>query len=342
MLSFVKRALVCTALASCAAPDEGALLGHVDLAIVATGSDGATYRLPPATSLLLRGDTVLDVVPLDGDETTISVEFPAGEYTATLLPGSYTTEWPLQRTADGVTQTVMATLLTSVPISVTVLEGEHTPVVLSFRAAVAGTVTFAQGALDVSVDVSTTETSGGQAHLDAEVVVTSASIDEDAPPEVVPHLPAAGQGGTIGDLHVEITGPWVQRARDYVCAPITCHGVGVGGHGFVELVLESLGGRAELCATPVGVSITLWRDGAPRRDLFRDLGLDPISVMAELSIDIPGVVQGGTLDLRALAGTHQAPASVSLLFGSDIRFAGGRWFTAFSEGDGAFTFVPQE
>jgi hypothetical protein len=42
--------------------------GRVEVALVATGADGATYRLGPSTRMLLTQGDYAQVVPLDGNE----------------------------------------------------------------------------------------------------------------------------------------------------------------------------------------------------------------------------------------------------------------------------------
>jgi hypothetical protein len=70
------------ALAACTADDGAPSTGRVALAVVATGSDGATYRLTAGTELLMTqtGVPVAFTVRLDGDAAVVTVPVPPGLY----------------------------------------------------------------------------------------------------------------------------------------------------------------------------------------------------------------------------------------------------------------------
>ena len=86
------------AIAGCAetAQDEADSFGSLATAVTATGTDGATYRLPAGTYVQAYNDIFYDYWSMDGDNSILSVEVPVGNYFVALGHGNgYTIYFPL-------------------------------------------------------------------------------------------------------------------------------------------------------------------------------------------------------------------------------------------------------
>src|SRR5262245_60983227 len=154
MRSFPKIIVVAMlALAACAVGVGET--GTVEVPLSTIGADGATYRLPEGSQVLLTNGEYFQYLLVDGPEASLHVEVPVGSVNATLWnPAGYADRWPLVRElADGTTDTVMATLATPLPATVEVAEGQTASIAFSFVVAQIGTISFAHGAVDISVAV---------------------------------------------------------------------------------------------------------------------------------------------------------------------------------------------
>jgi hypothetical protein len=111
------------ALAGCAEtePGESDSFGSLAAAVTATGTDGATYRLPAGTYVQVWNDTFYDYWSMDGDMNILSVEVPVGDYYVALgHPTDTRSTGPLDReNPDATTETVNGTPSPQ-PVSVTV------------------------------------------------------------------------------------------------------------------------------------------------------------------------------------------------------------------------------
>ena len=63
--------------------------GQVGIALVATGSDGTTYRLPAGAQVELNSGQFDLLQQLGGNSPQIDVAVPPGQYTATLLSACF-------------------------------------------------------------------------------------------------------------------------------------------------------------------------------------------------------------------------------------------------------------
>ena len=119
-------------------------LGHIAIPLTAPGAGGATYRLPPNTSLFLSGAGFFGRFSLDDDAPSLTVDVPPGDYSVFLSFDGDTTTWPLRRqNADGTIQIVPGTLdLTS---TITVTENQTTSLVIRFHVAGIVPITFRLG-----------------------------------------------------------------------------------------------------------------------------------------------------------------------------------------------------
>src|SRR5262245_55855798 len=92
MLSLLGVAAI--SMAACATTEDR--VGTVDMALTTVGTDGATYRLPVGTFLLLSSGTYIASYDLGADAASLRADIPIGAFSATLMPDLGTT-WPLRR-----------------------------------------------------------------------------------------------------------------------------------------------------------------------------------------------------------------------------------------------------
>ncbi len=314
-------------------PEEGGDgYGSIGSAITATGSDGATYRLPDDSGIQVIGvspNTFNDTYSLDGDAATITVDVPVGSYGVYLFsPQAMGPDWQLERTnPDMTTETVAATLVTPIPVDVTVLENQTSNVVFQFQVADGGTVVFAQGSLSVSIDVDVSETDNGRASFVGSLTTDDIFVDGPVDPAF---FPLVGEQVFQG-VEVVVNGDWTQQSSTRVCAPAFLAG-GSGSHqGPFDTLVEiiQVGGTSQLCLTAfMGVTHAEYRgerQGAPVSVTWS--GIAPEihwykNTVATLPVQ---VFDGETLDLGALAGSYPAPAAsfegVETLDGTATYFA---------------------
>jgi hypothetical protein len=128
-------------------------VGNVEVALSATGPDGATYSLPPSTMLYMAGSAIIAGPHLDAPTATQSFSVPSGNYQVTLMGGNDAGTFTLNREADGGATTVTANLVDPQPRTVTVTAGQTTPIVFHFVIPEVGNVTFSEGMVTASVQV---------------------------------------------------------------------------------------------------------------------------------------------------------------------------------------------
>lgn len=325
----ITNAVLAIALAGCA--DPSAEVGVVEMALVTTGSDGAQYRLPPESWLTLSNPGYWDARSLDGDDASISIEAPTGDYLASLQNNAqYTDEWPLERVTGGVSETVFARLVTPMPANVTIVEGAPANLALTFRVATGGSVTFSHGELAVDVAVEEVAATGATVALGGSLVASEPFIGG-GPADLASRLPAAGAVEGL-DIEGSVAGPWTQVSPTRTCAPFA---LGVvtrsGSTGFSALVTESLS-EVRLCVEGQFVSITARRYGPATTPTFEGLaaelyfGLDYMAVLPQAPFD------GHTLDLDLLAGSRAAPLFLFVSMGDAS--VGGSWYSASFQADG--------
>ncbi|HEU5057202.1 MAG TPA: hypothetical protein VFU21_11780 [Kofleriaceae bacterium] len=338
------------ALAGCAetSPDEDSY-GSLATAITATGTDGATYRMPAGTYVQAWSGTFSDWWSMDGDFQILTIEVPVGDYQVALGHASgYTVEWPLERTnPDATTETVNATLVTVQPVAVTVNEGATSSLVFQFQVVDGGTVTFAHGLIDISIDVDVTTSTVGRATYSATYNKDSEDLGPTAPPELGDMVPAVGSA-VFHQISVNVVGDWVQNTSNSACSTATLIG-GTVSASYVEITREAwLGGTARLCVyggiyAPY-VFVESWRAGPAITATFQALPADELYVYQTMSTILPDPIFDGTnLDLGAMTGTFTLSGSMyTYLYGlppggSSFEY----WYGDFnSSAAQTFTFVP--
>ncbi len=309
VLASVALATACTA-----ATDD---VGTIGVALTAADAGGATYRLTPGARLAMSGGTFYDEYSLDGDAAFVRIDVPPGDYAADLVNDAGDgPQWPLvRRELDGSVETVLATLVTPMPAPLTITADGLTNLVLRFEVPDVGPVTFAEGSVDVSIEVVGTTPANLDVHYDGTLDVSSVVIDPTAPAALAPRMPAAGDAGLPFALYASITGPWAKTSATMACAPVSFVNWG-GAGGVVAVMMEATAPGASFCIFDDGVSpaqgqIVLSRTGAPTTPTFSDLGSGSYSFLAFTSVEIPaGAFDGETLDLGVLLGAHTFPATM--------------------------------
>jgi hypothetical protein len=315
-------ALASVMFAACAADVEPPT-GQVEVALVGTADDGSHYRLIAGTRLVVSGDGFFETFSLDGDATTVAIDLPVGEYQVGLTHQfGYTDEWPLTRIdADGTeTGGIVGTLLTVLPVNVAITEDKPTPLPLSFRVAVSGTITFASGTLAVSADVAVVEANGARLTFNAEpVTIAGATIQDGAPESLDAYWPVEGTSGLFAVVEGDLV-KWTLRSTTRVCSPITLDAAGgTPDTSFFDLVLESIASPtpAEACIYWAGdkqyIEVRMTRLGSA---FTPELNFDQTQYLfvTRLAAELPEpVFVDGTLSLGLLDGTL-----LSLPFAGDI------------------------
>jgi hypothetical protein len=255
---------------------------------------------------------------MDGDNSILSVEVPVGSYFVALGHGNgYTIEWPLEReNPDATTETVNATLLTGQPVSVVVNENATTSLVFQFLVVDGGTVTFAHGIIDISVDVTVEESTIGRAMFSGTYVKDFEFIGPAAPPDLNTHVPAMG-ANVFHQMIVNVVGDWHQTSTTSACSTATLSS-GVVSASIYDVTREAwlAGGgstpNATLCVY-AGPNPYLYvssnRSGAALTPAFQAYGDYQFYFQQQMATYLPDqVFDGDTLDLGALTGTFELPA----------------------------------
>ncbi len=369
MRTMIAVIAVCSlALASCATQDP---VASIDTALTATGADGATYRLTVGTRLsftttAVSGQPNYDV-NLDTDSTDVIFHAAPGSYSASLynINASYTTVWPLQRTLNGVTDTVFAELLTPMPVTVAVTAGNTTN--LAFQFAVAGgAITFGRGSVDVVVGVgqATGYTAGATGTGNVAGTPTVAGAN---PAALAALMPAAGATNLSVAVTGHMTGPWAESGgtvdpdglSQFVCAPFAIDSASGGGNtGVSDLVAEAtfaggtapgfLYGSANLCVIDTGttnqVRIRLTRQGAADVAAFQAIfGTAPAVFHVQVIGNLPSRIydsNAGTFDTDSLLGLQTLPMTLKLQIRDNADLVT-PWYLANVTGTETFSFAAQ-
>jgi hypothetical protein len=293
------------AIAALAAPGcmTGDATGTVELPITATGTDGATYRLPAGTALHLTsdsGDYAADL-SLDGDEPVAEMALPVGDYQAVLTnPNGYTTSWPLTRTtADGDT-TVAADLLTAMPMAFSIADGQATPLTLQLRVTTVGDVTFANGTVDVSVEVGAIVGDASDASFVGHYQPITTVFDG-ASPALQGQLTWSNGASLPFAVDAHLAGPWIQESPTLVCADVVATGGwGEADAGWIALLSELVGGGGAVCVDGTAVSLYVRRDGDATSALAPELpGEHGFWISIQGTLPAP-IYDGTTLSLSSL------------------------------------------
>lgn len=307
------------ALAGCAetAPGEDAY-GSLATAITATGSDGASYRMPAGAYVQLYNGSFYENWSMDGDFQILTIDVPVGGYDASLGHASgYTVEWPLERTnPDATTETVTATLVTPQPVAVTVNEGATSSLVFQFQVVDGGTVTFAHGLVDISIDVEVDESTIGRATYSATYNKDSENFGPTAPPELGDLVHGLGEG-VFHQITINVVGDWVQTSSNSACSTATLIG-GTVSPSYVELTREAWlsGATARLCVyggiyAPY-VIVWSYRAGTAITPTFQALGTFDFTFYQTMTTVLPDpIFDGSNLDLGAMTGAFTVSGSMS-------------------------------
>jgi hypothetical protein len=196
--------------------------GTLSASLVATGSDGASYRFPSGTFMVIcpvPGGDCGDV-PLDGPELQVSRTLPPGSYRLIEFRPKNPPD-QLVRTLNGTTGTVSAKLLNSQPIAFTIVKDQTTVLTLRFEANSVTDVTFAAGKLLLTVSVTQKEVGTGssitgQGTLNVESVRFDVSANAEAR-----ELLAASPGDMVPySITYQTTGGWTLQGDGSATVPI--------------------------------------------------------------------------------------------------------------------------
>ncbi len=238
-----------------APPGDVESTGTLNAALLTIAADGATYQFPAGTSLVLSQGSFNKTVAIDGDETALSIQLPAG---AILIGLQFPNGTPqLRRTLNGVTTLVDAAWVDTQPVSVPIVGSQSTDVTLHFTVTGLVDVTFDMGTLNVALEVQRLSTAQpAQLFENGAYIFSSQTFGSSAN--------AAAQAyfaQTNGDSHTHafdfnFTGPWQQTSTETICAPIVLDAFSTqdGESGFSRATNLALGGTGTACITDVGPS----------------------------------------------------------------------------------------
>jgi hypothetical protein len=333
----------------CVAAPPSESVGSIEVPLTAPGANGATYRLPPDTLLVVASGMFGDGFPLDGDAPSLAVKLPPGVYGVSLFnPAGYSRTWPLTReNADGTTETVQATLLDLPPL-VTVAEGQTTPLAIRFQVATAGPISFSHGTVLAFVEVDEVEATSFQFVIDAASLSTLDSRPTPfAPPELAPRLPTPGSTGQSYRMTAQTVARWFVASSDTACANVLAFVEGAGEGQWSDLLLEAQSAdQAFICIQQRGpqrasIDFSTTHTGPAATPLLADLGDLTYSVSYRAGGEVAAdVFDGATLHLSALVGAR--PSSISLFANIGVSDGVGiqPWLDLFELGDATDTMTP--
>lgn len=159
--------------------EDSAQLGTLSAALVATGSDGASYRFPEGALLSVWGGSFTASLPLNSSANEVSAKLPQGVFRWAVRGATQ-----LERTSSGTTKLVDATLMNLEPVDFEIVENQVTSLELRFQIADVSAVTFSVGSLEVGLDVEVEERPFGRqvlidatAHIQESTYATWVSSD---------------------------------------------------------------------------------------------------------------------------------------------------------------------
>ena len=314
--------------AGCVHEDEAT--GSVAAALTAVDGDGATYRLPSGTALQLYNTTYYDEVSLDGDAAVVTIDLPVGDYGAALYhPYVSGNLWPLERTApDGTVRIVDGYLVTPMPQSVSIFEGTTTSLALVFEVPEFGEITFAEGALDVSLEVEETTAGGVDLAAGGYYTITSVWTSPTAPDGLADRLPHEADIVEVG-VNATVTGPFAKSSSIAACAPAQLTAIGSGNPAMIDLLIEA-NDQQRICVfatEPPRLMIQGVRAGAALTPTFADLFSGSWFFVGGVMVDLPApVFDGHTLDLDPIAGTNTGPGTASYRVGGTVDGVPADWY----------------
>jgi hypothetical protein len=341
--------LVAIVSAGCVAAPPSEPVGSIEVPLTAAGANGATYRLPPNTLLVVASGTFSDSFPLDGEAPSLTVNLPPGVYSVSLFNSAgFGSTWPLTRqNADGTVETVQATLLDLMPI-LTVAEGQTTPLAIRFHVATAGPISFSHGTALVFVEIDEANATSFQFVLDALSLSTlDVRSSPFAPPELAPRLPAPGSTGQSYRMTAQTIAPWFLLSSNMVCAHVSATVEGAGDGRWADLLFEAQSAdQAFICLQQIGpqrasIAFSTGHTGAAVTPLLADLGDRIYAVSYRASGEVAAdAFDGTTLHLSTIAGTRSSSISLSANI-SVIEGPGAQpWLDLFELGDGTTTMTP--
>jgi len=228
---------------------DSAKVGTLSAALVATGSDGASYRFPPGALLDVYTDSFTAVLPLTTDESAVSATLPVGMFQAELLAATQ-----LERTSQGTTTLVDATLLNAQPMAFEILQNQVTSFELRFQITDVSSVTFSVGTLRVALDVGVEQRQfGRQVLADATANVQTVTFGESAT-SAVRQLLAVDQAAALPfHLVFEPTSSWALEVANTACV----RGVLTSAQSSPQNLLsarfaEVIGAEGRYCVTDYG------------------------------------------------------------------------------------------
>jgi hypothetical protein len=292
------------------APDWGTYddgtYGTVSAELSTVGPDGATYALPSTATITLieAGDGGLAWTgTFAPGQATETFSVPVGVYAATLGGnGDAGSLWTLTRQSDGGATSIRAVLTDSMPITVTVLNGQVTPLVFHFATQTLGDVTFGTGGVGVGVALDagafpvSTGTVTGTATMTNESLAGSARFNT--------ALSFSGNVGVPYTLNLTRSGGWTMAA-DRACAPVTGTASSTSKNvALASIFAEASGGSGTLCFGDGNLagefSVQLARTGAPSTTTMKSALPGGGTFEVQLDGFAPEVFDGTTLRLGSL------------------------------------------
>jgi len=257
----VSLALMSPVVAGCsgeAPTEETQATGTFSAALQTTGSDGANYRFPSGSYLnvVLQSTSFFnDFIALNGTETQITRTLATGTYIADLYyNGNTGGPFELEKTVNGVTTLVGATLLNAAPITFDITSGQTTALNLNFQVEGLGDITFTVGNVDITLSVAEqTNASGSEARWHGSSQIGLVQYDPSASAEAQALLAV-----NVGDIHsvsivFDMVEDWHLARPGAVCANgILSMITFPGGTGFGARMAQMVGAGGMACVFDAG------------------------------------------------------------------------------------------
>lgn len=334
--------------------------GVVKVALVTTAADGNQYRLSNGTvSVYAMTGSFAFHQDITTDASSLTFSVPPDQYNAYL--NSYSGLWTLDRLApDGtVAEVVSATLVTPLPVALSVVANQTTQLVFTFEVPSVGTVTFDYGGVQTTIDVQfgqATSFTFSLAHtgpVDAYFGGPSANALMAVLPSTGALIDSMLQGSVGVSWYLTYGSSYGGQTVATACVKLDSAWASGSSPGMIDLVTESIDlPTSTLCLTDDGTPNnrialnTFNRYGAPITPTFSTITSQPLSFQSGFYATLPTRpfnYPAGTLDLGQLVTFGTQVTGFQLYASAYDSTIGDYWYSAFEGGldPASFTFVAQ-
>jgi hypothetical protein len=295
-------------LAACAADDaHEPAVGSVAVAVVSTGPDGVTYRLPEGSQVEIARawHGFRTTASLDGDGEIVSVRVPAGDgYFAELRnpDGELAVDWFLERRRGEDDVMMVAARLVTTTVSLGTIEsGQTVDATFEFVVATGAKLTFNRGNVNVAIAVDEVEANVYVALVGGRYSVVDVTTGGDHGDLLAQRLPAADTSVGVS-LQLLPYEEWSEYGGDEttarVCTPIKLIVLTADPASYHDLLFQTgfnleseLLHRSLLCVVDRGA-------GSPQTaDILLYFAQNPVTSATFTDVDLYAVEQRMSVEL---------------------------------------------